>query len=788
MTIPGNRTYYLFMFHRVVVYTVFLLLFIFPLSRQVVAQHCEAKLSGYVIDRSTGIALSYAEVLLEDEKQLAVCDQNGFFQFDRLCPGELHIQVTHVGCHSVHLYIRFVHDTTIRILLSHHAEFLDEMIVHGERGAYNIQHSHTLDEHRIGDESQKSLADLIESLPGVSSLKGGSGIAKPVIQGLYGNRIAISNNGLLHGGQLWGNDHAPEIDPFTAGHISVVKGAGALEYGGNSLGGIVLIEPNPIKDDPNLHGKLNYAFSQNGMGHTLNTALEQQAKNIGWRGTLTLKQSGDTKTPEYYLTNTGRSEMAASLLIEPKWGANWNHELYYSFVNSNIGILRGSHIGNLTDLEAAFAVEVPYFTRETFSYNIAEPRQEVGHHLLKFESSFSKNPDRLYRLKYGAQINTRKEFDVRRAGRSSDPALSLQQISQFGELAHIRHFSDIWTLKSGIQFSSRDNYNVPGTGVLPLIPNYLLLSPGTFGIVQRKSSNNLFELGVRYDYRYLSVWKLNPEPPRSFQQVQKNFHPVAISSGFRMSLKDSMSVLLNTSYHIRAPEVNELYSFGLHQGVSGIEEGNENLNSEKSLKASITWDWIEKQRWIIQYGIFAQSIRDFMYLNPSGEYRLTIRGAFPLFQYEQTHAALFGNDLQLSFVPGNHWKFATSLSMIRGYDLSGQIPLLYIPADNARATIQFSPKDGKHLQNRTIVVTGKGVAKQNRLETDQDFLPAPDAYALIELNIGAYIPLKKGGFDMHFVVENATNKSYRDYLNRLRYFADETGRNILIRVNYHFED
>ncbi|MFT6036953.1 MAG: iron complex outermembrane receptor protein, partial [Marivirga sp.] len=35
-----------------------------------------------------------------------------------------------------------------------------------------------------------------------------------------------------------------------------------------------------------------------------------------------------------------------------------------------------------------------------------------------------------------------------------------------------------------------------------------------------------------------------------------------------------------------------------------------------------------------------------------------------------------------------------------------------------------------------------------------------------------------------FAVRNVFNTSYRNYLNQMRYFADELGRNFLFTINY----
>ena len=122
---------------------------------------------------------------------------------------------------------------------------------------------------KIIAEGNKNLADVLATVSGVSVLKNGSGISKPIIHGLYGNRVTILNNGLVQAGQQWGNDHAPEIDPFVADHISVVKGAGSLQYGSSALGGVVMVDPYKISQDPHLHGKSTYVFQTNGLGHTL---------------------------------------------------------------------------------------------------------------------------------------------------------------------------------------------------------------------------------------------------------------------------------------------------------------------------------------------------------------------------------------------------------------------------------------------------------------------------------------------------------------------------------------
>ncbi|MEZ4987405.1 MAG: Plug domain-containing protein [Saprospiraceae bacterium] len=150
----------------------------------------------------------------------------------------------------------------MQITMAHHAEFLAQVIVEAESDAQTGMSRQALGRKELERGGGQTLAALVSSIAGVTTLQNGSGIAKPVIHGLTGNRIAILNNGLLQAGQQWGNDHAPEIDPFTADRLRVIKGVETIAYGGNTLGGAVLVEPSHIPDDPHLHGPRNMFWQQ----------------------------------------------------------------------------------------------------------------------------------------------------------------------------------------------------------------------------------------------------------------------------------------------------------------------------------------------------------------------------------------------------------------------------------------------------------------------------------------------------------------------------------------------
>ena len=63
-----------------------------------------------------------------------------------------------------------------------------------------------------------------------------------------------------------------------------------------------------------------------------------------------------------------------------------------------------------------------------------------------------------------------------------------------------------------------------------------------------------------------------------------------------------------------------------------------------------------------------------------------------------------------------------------------------------------------------------------------DFKDAPDGYFLLDFSWK--IDIKD--FSASIMVTNVLNKKYRIYLNSMRYFADEMGRNFIFNLSYSF--
>ncbi len=750
------------------------------------AQNCDLVVSGFVSDASTGNPIPYANVLVNELQSGDVTDSLGFFSLEPICKGSYHISISHIGCETQELFLNLSSDTTLTLYLDHNNQLLNEVAIIGQGGKITTQETQSLNSENIAQKSDKNLATMLENISGVSIIKNGSGIAKPVVHGLYGNRLAILNNGIAQNGQQWGADHSPEIDPLVANRITVIKGVGALEYQGSSLGSVVLVEQKKIDREPHLHGKGRYFFESNGLGNGLNLELQQYSKLFAWRVLGTLKKSGDKRTSKYYLRNTGSQEANFALQLEKSWNNKWYSDLYFSSFNAELGVLRGSHIGNLTDLEEALQREVPFFTEDKFSYSIGSPYQKVNHHLLKFQTKYSLSEKQWFDITYAGQYNLRKEFDVRRSGRSDMPAMSLKQISNFFEVKYQNYLPKDWEIKSGVQINRVDNTNLPETGILPLIPDYIAHEYGVFGIVSKRLGKTSLELGGRYDNENRNVAAISISLPREIIRYENEYQNLSMMGGIAHEFNKAWKATYNIGYASRNPEVNELYSNGLHQGVSGIEEGDPNLRKEVSVKNTLSIKGKMKNKLLFEGLFYFQKIDDYIFLNPQDEIRLTIRGAFPVFKYEQIDAQLIGFDLAATYVATERINITGKYSYLHGFDRTNSLPLVYIPSNNLYAVLNYQiPKFGK-LENLEFQINNRFVFKQKNLLSSQDFVAPPDSYYLLGLKVSTERQFRKLRLAMFLRAENLLNETYRDYINRQRYFADDLGFNLIVGINISF--
>ncbi|MFY0591847.1 TonB-dependent receptor [Roseivirga sp.] len=768
-------------------------------------KYCPYEIAGLVISAENGEAIPLATVEIQEgnKKQTLVNEIDGTFKVTKVCSSEISIIVRFVGFQKFEKKYQLKNGINkITIELKVDVKSLDDVTVEEEKVEEIVSLKiEEIDAEALRRSAGASLGEALTSITGVNMLQTGPTIAKPVIHGLHSNRILILNNGIRQEGQQWGQEHAPEIDPFVANNLKLIKGAAAVKYGPDAIGGVILVNPSELPSTASFSGKINTVGASNSRLYATSVLLEGGVRGFegfGWRVQGTFKKAGDSQAADYRLTNTGVEERNFSVGLgfhEDDKGV----EVFYSSFDSELGVLRSAHIGNLTDLERAIESDRPLFI-EDFSYDIINPFQDVQHQLFKANGHIGD-----FSLQYGFQKNVRKEFDVRRAGRSEVPALSLALSTHTLDVDLDMDATGNWKWDVGASFMYQDNDNDSETGIRPLIPNFTNSTAGAHVISRYLESKFELEIGIRYDFKHYLIKRFDRN--NVLQKPEFDFSNVTGSAGAIFFLDNSWTLRTNVGTAWRAPHVNELFSEGLHHGAAALEEGNDQLVSEKSVK------WItslEKQMSNMNLSVSAyyNIINDYIFLRPESV-ELTIRGAFPVFRYRQTDALLYGLDIDLDYDFSEKWKTNSRASLINAKDRTLDSPLINIPTSHIESSVSYFFNESK-LKNVYASVGFKAVAEQKNaprvisiadvLEARNndvdlfandpsifDFIDPPSGYVNFALSGGFDWPMQNGHVLNVFVsVDNLLNNSYRDYLNRFRYYADDLGRNVSLKLSYTF--
>ena len=767
-----------------------------PSQAQTGVCHCFIK--GVVLDRETHQPIPGATLLIKETGQGVVADNLGAYRFEHLCEGTYTL-IGHIVGYA---------ETRQPVTLRHQADEAEQDIVLGE----DVQHLQNVTvsaqktdalssqavvaiQGRALDQARgQTLGDLLRTLTGVTTLQTGSSVVKPVIHGMHSNRVLILNNGIRQEGQQWGSEHGPEIDPFVASRVSVIKGAAGVRYGSDAIGGVILVEPALLPTAGPLRGQVNlmgFSNGRQGVGSAqvegiFGPSLPNGTSRFGWRLQGTLKAGGNQQTPTYYVDNTGIREENGSAALAYR-GNGWQTEVFYSRFQSKIGIFTGSHIGSLTDLQQVLQSGEP-LVKTGFRYDIGRPYQQIQHDLLKWRTAYSTAAGTDWNLTLARQTDDRLEYDLHRPRNDSLAALDLPELrfqltTYTADLVRTSRQRGNWSHTAGL--SGLFQYNIMAGR--PLIPNFQTYTLGAFVVEKLRQQQWEYELGLRYDWRRMQIYRfvgrLYDAPVFQFANPSGTF-------GITRYHNDHWTTRLNLGTAWRAPNISELFSDGVHHGAAAYEQGDIALRPETNLSASLSTEW-HTTRLQVDLDLYYNHIQNYIYLKPQSAPILTVRGAFPFFKYTQTDAIYTGFDATLNWRMGTRWQWTTKPSYLYVQDSRQQQPLVMIPPNRWENTVRYDLLRGEatlgHWRNAFVSLGNLLVDQQRRVPANSDFAPPPPAYSLWNVAVGSLWAISdKHGVDISLSATNLFDVQYRDYMNRFRYYTNDLGRNVSLRMKWTF--
>ena len=721
------------------------------------------------------------EVFVEELQKGTSTDERGYFELNNLPSNTIKLAIVFMGYKTQIKTIQLQQETTsLTIVLEESVFKMDEVIISTPFNKLQSENVMKVEKATITQLKNKgvvTLSEAISTLPGVSTISTGTGIGKPVIRGLRGNRVLVYSQGLRLENQQFGDEHGLGVDASSIESLEVIKGPASLLYGSDALGGVLYF--NPVKFAPinsfNLVGSQTFYSNTEGS----NTSFSAKQSYNKWK----FLANGSHNTHSDYLTvndervtNTRFNETTFNTAI------GYNSERISSIVRflytrSIIGI--PEEIGE-----------------QSTSKSKMLPYQDLTTKMLSLNNTFFLKNSKISTV-LGYTENKRNEFenhdehseDEEGADHSEEEHHEYENMEAALQLKLDTYSYDVkWHLPKlknietviGAQGMHQKNKNF---GEEILIPDATINDLGVFVTAMYQLDINSIQGGIRFDTRNISTefHEIQHEDEvHIFEAIDKSFDNISASLGYKTLLFDKIISRLNIASGFKAPNLAELTSNGLHHGSNRFELGNNGLKQEQNFQSDISFEYKTDHFEFVANG-FYNYINDYIFITPTGE----LEDDFDVYSYTQDNAKLYGGEFGLHLHPHPlDWLHINSnFEMVIGKQNNGDyLPL--IPANKLTNTIRAEFNNTKTLQNGFAAVTLENTFKQTNLS---EFETKSNGYNLVNIGVGGTIKLKTVDLDVNLNMNNVFNESYISHLSRLK--ADginNIGRNFITSVKFEF--
>lgn len=739
-----------------------LIAFLFGGSSVLFAQ--SYRLEGKVVNEISAQPVAYVVVFLPDLDRVATTDEQGKFILNDLPGSAQKITFVCLGYHSLSKTVVFTDPVTkITISLSPGGNELEEIIVVGTQSHTEKESASsvaTLTQHTLRSRGALSISDGVAQLPGVNQLSTGTGISKPVIRGMYGNRIQTVVMGMRFDNQQWQDEHGLGLQDIGVDRVEVIKGPAALMYGSEAMGGVInVLEEKPAEAD-SLRCDAGLRLFSNTYGAGLDAGVRAAKENYSWRIRFGAESQADYSDGNNKRIQNSRFDGYVGKATFAFNRKRWVSVNNYLFSKSDFGFIMDTANRLIPD--------------SRISRGFANPHHTVFINLFTSQNTFFGSNGNIFRIITGAHINRRMENEG-----GGGISLDMQLITIALHLQDEFPLNDKLTWINGIQSQYQDNKNF---GFRVIVPDATLGEVSAYTYLKRLDKIFNYEAGLRYDLRHIST-----EPVAHFlpytevPTVNKMYNTVNGSLGTSILLANGFHFKANITSGYRTPNLAELQSNGLHEGTFRYEVGDANMKIEQNLCAEAGLIY-ERKRFEISVTAYNNRFLDYIYLQPTS---IDFYGT-TIYNYLQTNATLQGGEAMLAWSPEKlQWlNFSAAYSTVRAKTDAGNY-LPFIPADRIDASLRFELGDKGKLHDNYFRCGTHYYFPQDH---PAQFETATADYALVDIGTGTVIKCKNGNAaTVDLCCNNLLNKVYYDHLSRFKDFGIyNMGRMICLNLKYEW--
>ena len=724
----------------------------------------QVKFKGTVYKDSSMLPLSKAMVSFAELNLVTQTNSEGQYQLKNIPKGQYTVMYKFLG-YKTEVFLLNLNDSVVTKDVTMIQQFIQqqEVVVYGshnssyEKTANTIS---TIDANTMRLEGALNLSDGIAKIPGVSQLTTGAGISKPVIRGLYGNRIQTVLYGLRFDNQQWQDEHGLGLSDVGIDRVEIIKGAASLLYGSEAMGGVINIIEEKSAPVKTIKVDASTKVFSNTYGNATDIGIKGASEKINWR-----IRFGEDTHADYSDGNNKRvlNSRFGGYYAKAGFGFNfrkWISQNNYMFTKSNFGFL----------MDPIQLLDPP---DDRLSRDFQRPHHTVNLNVFSSQNTFFLKNSKL-KVNLGYQNNNRQEQE-------GGNKISLNMIlnSAITNIVWTKLFKEKFELNIGTQDVYQTNTNI---GSRTIIPDATVMESSLFTYIKTTLNHFVFEGGLRYDYRYIQTYatgNINTDPTSPGTKIlpfTNSYNALNGSLGLSWFTTKHWNVKTNVSSGYRSGNLAELSSNGLHEGTYRYEIGNTNLKIEQNACADLSVMY--KSSFInASASTYYNHFFNYIYLAPSNEEYI----GFQIFNYLQQDATIQGIELMTDIHPKSvSWlNWINSYSYING-TLSNGNNLPFIAAPKLNSDIKFSFKNDKRISEFSLKPGISYVFNQDR---PGDFETATYEYYLINAVASLIIKNPKNSIQISVSGNNLLNNTYYDHLSRFKYYGIyNIGRNISLNL------
>jgi iron complex outermembrane receptor protein len=606
-----------------------------------------------------------------------------------------------------------------------------------------------------------NISDALSKTPGISQMNTGVAISKPVIRGLYGNRIQTVLSGLRFDNQQWQDEHGLGLSDIGIDRVEIIKGPASLLYGSEAVGGVINVIEEKAPEDGTVEGDVNARYLTNTFGYAADAGLIGNIRNQTFRVRAGYESDADYTDGENKRILNSRFDGYYGKVSYGFTKNKWTCQNNYNFSMNDFGFIMAVNQG-------------AFLQDDRNSRSFKGPHHTVILNIVSSENIF-RLKNSVLKINFGGQYNNRLEDEG-----GGEISLDMLLSSLVYNLQWIKMLGAKTELIIGNQSILQKNFNY---GKRKIIPDANIQETGLSVFINHKFGELILEGGLGGNYRRINALltkHFNDDPTKETAPYENALPSMNGMLGATYNPSEHLNIRICASTGYRSANLAELSSDGLHEGTFSYEIGDPDLKAEQNMNAELAVNYNSKY-FDLNVSGFNNYFMNYIYLSPTDEFNNIV---FPIYRYKQGTADLYGGEAGFSIKPTSQLKISSNYSAVIGtlYD-TAYLP--FIPAPKIQSEIRYTYKLNKEAKSSLYFVAGSDYVFPQTMPAAGETETID--YMLLNAGVGTDLNLDHFRMNLSVTCNNLLNQQYYDHLSRFKpYGMHNIGRNIIVNLRIPF--